>query len=131
MSIKVIKKTMKNTRKFIPWIVLSLMFVVSTTIQTHAQAKNPKPKLQTARVVITDQGYSRNSIVLRRGVPTRITFLRHTDATCATEVVISTYGINRSLPLNTPVVISFTPKRTGEFNFTCGMNMMRGKLIVQ
>ncbi|MBK7393795.1 MAG: cupredoxin domain-containing protein [Chloracidobacterium sp.] len=103
------------------------------TIQTHAQARamNQKPKLQTARVVITDQGYSRTRIVLRRGVPTRITFLRQTDATCATEVVIPAYGINRSLPLNTPIAVSFTPKRSGEFNFTCGMNMMRGKLVVQ
>ncbi len=106
------------------------MFVI-VTIQTHAQAKNSKPKLQTARVVMTDQGYSRTSIVLRRGVPTRITFLRQSDATCATEVVIPEYGINRTLPLNTPVAVSFTPKRSGEFNFTCGMNMMRGKLMVR
>lgn len=124
---------MKNIQKYIHWIVLSLLFVLATTIQTHAQAraKKPKPKLQTARVVITDKGYSRTSIVLRRGVPTRLTFLRQTDATCATEVVIPAYGIRRSLPLNTSIAVSFTPKRSGEFNFTCGMNMMRGKLVVQ
>jgi plastocyanin domain-containing protein len=26
--------------------------------------------------------------------------------------------------------IEFTPEKSGEFTFTCGMNMMRGKLIV-
>jgi plastocyanin domain-containing protein len=124
---------MRKKQDYIHWIVLPLLFVFAMTIHSQAQAraKNPKTKLQTAHVVITEQGYSRSSIVLRRGVPTRLTFLRQTDATCATEVMIPAYGISRSLPLNTPIAVSFTPKRSGEFNFTCGMNMMRGKLVVQ
>lgn len=87
--------------------------------------------MQTARVRINETGYSRTSIVLRRGVPTRLTFLRQTDATCAKEIVIPEYGINRELPLNAAVAVTFTPKRSGEFGFTCGMNMMRGKLVVR
>ena len=35
------------------------------------------------------------------------------------------------LIVNTPVVGRFTPKLSGEVTFTCGMNMMGGKLIVQ
>jgi plastocyanin domain-containing protein len=35
------------------------------------------------------------------------------------------------IPLNEPVVVSFTPKRKGSFTFVCGMNMMRGELIVR
>ncbi len=27
--------------------------------------------------------------------------------------------------------IEFTPDRAGEFTFTCGMSMLRGRLIVQ
>jgi plastocyanin domain-containing protein len=64
-------------------------------------------------------------------VPAKVTFLRTVENTCATEVVFADYGINRSLPLNQPVVISFTPSKAGEFAFTCGMNMHRGKLIVR
>ncbi len=121
---------MKANHRNICWVILSVLFVLTAVSQTNAQGKQ-KPKLQTAKVLINDQGYSRTSITLRRGVPTRITFLRQTDSTCATEIVIAEYGINRPLPLDTPVVVSFTPKRSGEFGFTCGMNMMRGKLIVQ
>lgn len=112
--------------KYIAVLAFCFAFFASASAQTHK-----KPKLQTATVLITESGYSRTSIKLRRGVPTRITFLRQTDATCATEVVVSAYGIRRSLPLNTPTAVSFTPTRSGEFTFTCGMNMMRGKLIVQ
>lgn len=120
--------SMKMKYRNICWVILSVVFLLTAVSKTNAQKKL---KLQTAKVLINDQGYSRTSITLRRGVPTRITFLRQTDSTCATEIVISEYGINRPLPLNTPVVVSFTPKRSGEVGFTCGMNMMRGKLIVQ
>lgn len=114
-------------------IILLVMLIFAAAVQSPAQrrTKVAKQNVQTATVLITEQGYSRTSIILRRGVRTRITFLRRTDNTCATEVVIAAYGINRGLPLNEPVAISFTPKNTGEFLFTCGMNMMRGKLIVQ
>ena len=124
---------MKTLQTLLFGIVTTGLLVFMFTAQSYAQKRTSqgKPKVQTAKVLINEQGYSRTSITLRRGVPTRITFLRQTDTTCATEIVISEYGIKRELPLNMPVAVSFTPKRSGEFSFTCGMNMMRGKLIVQ
>lgn len=107
-----------------------IVLLALASVPVGAQSKR-KPSLQTARVLITEQGYSRTSINLRRGVRTRITFLRQTDSTCAKEIVIPEYGVNRALPLNTAVSVTFTPKRSGEFGFACGMNMHRGRLIVQ
>ncbi len=89
------------------------------------------PRVQTARVEITRQGYKPVSFELKRGVPARVTFVRTTNATCAKEIVLPDFNIRRALPLNRPVVISFTPTEKGEFTFVCGMNMMRGQLIVQ
>ena len=66
-----------------------------------------------------------------RGVPARVTFVRKTDATCVKEIVLPDFGIRRALPLNQPVVVSFTPTKRGAFTFVCGLNMMRGQLIVQ
>lgn len=111
--------------------ILFVLMFLALALSINAQTKGKKVKAQTARVLITEQGFTPYNIRLRRGVPARITFLRKTDATCAKEVVISAYGINRSLPLNQAVVISFTPKKSGEVSFTCGMNMMRGKLLVR
>ena len=89
------------------------------------------PRIQRFTVKITERGFEPESLRLRRGVQARITFLRTTDRTCATEVVISDFGVRRELPLNQPVEIRLTPDKKGEFSFTCGMNMMHGKLIVQ
>jgi plastocyanin domain-containing protein len=35
------------------------------------------------------------------------------------------------LPLNEPVVVEFTPKTSAEIAFVCGMNMLRGTVVVQ
>ena len=87
--------------------------------------------VQKARVEIDKNGYSPASIVLKKGFPAKITFLRKTDDTCATEVVFPDFKIRRELPLNRAVVISLKPTQSGEFAFMCGMDMHRGKLIVQ
>jgi len=96
-----------------------------------ADAQSRKPaRSQSAKVVIGNYGYEPASIRLKRGVPAKVTFLRISESTCATEVLFADYGIRRDLPLNQAVTVSFTPRKAGEFAFTCGMNMHRGKLIV-
>ena len=110
---------------------LLLVFAISATASAQTAKKAAKPRTQTAKILINEQGYSPGSFKLRQGVPAKITFLRMTDRTCGTEIVIPEYGINRPLPLYEKVVVSFTPKRSGEFGFTCGMNMMHGKVVIQ
>jgi Cu+-exporting ATPase len=69
--------------------------------------------------------------MLRAGIPARLTFLRTTDKTCGTEVVFPSLNTKRTLPLNEPVTIEFTPEKTGEIAFACGMNMLHGSVVVQ
>jgi plastocyanin domain-containing protein len=90
-----------------------------------------KPRVQTARIEINAQGYQPASVKLRRNVRARLTFVRTTEATCVRDIVLPDLGLRRELPLNQPVVVSFVPKRRGSFTFVCGMNMMRGELIVR
>ncbi|HEY7183116.1 MAG TPA: cupredoxin domain-containing protein [Blastocatellia bacterium] len=85
---------------------------------------------QTATVEITDNGFEPSSLKLKADAPAKVTFVRKTDATCAKEVVIKEYNIDRKLPLNEPVTVEFTPRK-GEFIFACGMDMLKGKLIVE
>jgi plastocyanin domain-containing protein len=57
--------------------------------------------------------------------------VRKVEATCGNELLIQDYGIKRELPLNQPVVVEFTPAKSGELKFSCGMDMLRGKIIVK
>ncbi len=120
---------MKNKVAF--GIILTAIIGMFGAASGFAQTGKSKPKLQSARIEISENGYRPDSIKLRRGVPAKLTFIRTTDATCGTEIVIPNYAINKALPLNVPVVVNFNPRRSGEFAFTCGMGMLRGKLVVR
>jgi plastocyanin domain-containing protein len=85
---------------------------------------------QVVTIEIKSKGFEPDSLKLKAGVPAKVTFVRKTDETCAREVVIKDYGIERKLPLNEPVIVELTPRK-GEFTFACGMNMLKGKWIVE
>lgn len=76
-------------------------------------------------------GYSPDVIVVKEGVPVRLDFYRDETASCSEQVVFGDFGIARDLPAYQSTAIEFTPNKAGEFTFACGMNMMRGKLIVE
>jgi RND family efflux transporter MFP subunit len=87
--------------------------------------------IQTASVAVTENGYEPSTLTLRAGAPARLIFTRKTDATCGTEVLLPEYSIKKSLPLNKPVAVEFTPRKAGAIPFTCGMNMLKGKVVVR
>ena len=105
--------------------------MLGATVFALPLTARPGPRVQKFTVKITERGFEPLSLTLRRGVQARITFIRTTDQTCAKEIVLRDFGIKRDLPLNQPVVVTLTPNKKSEFIFTCGMDMMRGKLIVQ
>lgn len=83
------------------------------------------------KIIVSEKGFEPARLSVRPGVPARLTFLRTTDATCATEVAIPSLKITRALPLNEPVEIVFTPEKPGEIAFACGMAMFSGSIVVQ
>lgn len=76
-------------------------------------------------------GYSPDVIVVKQGTPVRLDFYRDETASCSETVVFGDFGIARDLPAFKTTSIELTPERTGEYTFTCGMNMLRGKLVVE
>jgi len=86
---------------------------------------------QTVNVVVNAQGYQPSRVRVRSGAATRIAFVRTTDETCGTEVVVPSLDIRRPLPLNEPVVIEVAAASRGEIAFLCGMGMLRGAVVVE
>ena len=76
-------------------------------------------------------GYSPDVVVVKQGRPVRLDFYRDETASCSEQVVFGDFGIARDLPAYRTTPIEFTPDRSGEFTWTCGMNMLRGKLVVE
>ena len=86
--------------------------------------------VQEIKVTVKD-GYSPDVIAVKRGLPVRLNFYRDETSSCSEQIVFGDFGIARNLPPFKTTPIEFTPEKTGEFAFTCGMNMLRGKLIVE
>lgn len=76
-------------------------------------------------------GYSPDRIVVKHGVPVKLNFYRDETSSCSEQVIIGDFGIARDLPAFKTTAVEFTPDKAGEFGFTCGMNMLHGKLIVE
>ena len=76
-------------------------------------------------------GYTPDRVVVRAGSPVRLNFYRDESNSCSETVVFGDFGVARQLPAHKKTAVEFTPERPGEFTWTCGMSMMRGKLVVQ
>jgi plastocyanin domain-containing protein len=75
-------------------------------------------------------GYSPDLVVARRGVPLTLVFDRQEENPCSDEVVLPEFGIRRALPAFEKTRIEIVPERVGEYPFSCGMNMLHGKIRV-
>ncbi len=89
-------------------------------------------------VVISDSiditvngGYQPEVISIPKGKTTTLNFFRKDPSSCLEEVVLSDFKIRKPLPLNQKVAIEITPQKTGEYVYSCGMNMFHGKIIVK
>ena len=81
--------------------------------------------------ITVEGGYQPEVISIPQGKPITINFLRKDSSSCLEEVVLSDFKIRKHLPLNQKVSIELTPQESGEFNFSCGMGMFHGKIIVK
>ncbi|HWS85835.1 MAG TPA: cupredoxin domain-containing protein [Pyrinomonadaceae bacterium] len=117
--------------------LLALSILVASAAAAHlpgparARAAQPQGVGQVETVKITGQGINPETVMLRRKIPVRLTFLRETADTCATEIRVEELGINVALPLNQPVSVELTPERSGKFGFGCGTGKFRGVIVVR
>jgi plastocyanin domain-containing protein len=81
--------------------------------------------------IVVDGGYDPATVAVERGRPVRLLFDRRDKGSCTEEVVLPDFGVRRFLPTGNVTPVEFTPARAGTFEFTCGMGMVRGKLIVK
>jgi plastocyanin domain-containing protein len=101
----------------------------ATAATTEAEACAIGEDVQEARVTVKG-GYSPARVRVAKGRPVRLTFDRQETSRCSEELLIPAFGIRQSLPSGKETAIEFTPTAAGTFPFTCGMDMLRGELVV-
>lgn len=98
--------------------------------------KKARPASESSRgfqeaFITVKGGYDPNVIVVKQGKPVRLNFLRQESDDCSERVIFSDFNKSAILTPFQTVPVEFTPEKQDEFEFTCGMGMMRGKLIVE
>ncbi len=83
---------------------------------------------QTVQLSVTKDGFVPDRVVVKAGKPVRLVVTRKVEITCATEIVMKDFAVNRPLPLNEAVTVTITPQKPGEYRYACGMDMVAGIL---
>jgi len=103
-----------------------------TSRHASVHAASASDSLQTAQITIGPDGFSPDRVQLKPGVPAELVFTRTTDRTCATNVQIAALDVEPvDIPLQEPTPVRFTPGAAGTYTFACGMDMIRGSLVVR
>jgi len=82
-------------------------------------------------MVLVKGGYTPDVIIVEKGKPVRLNFVRTESASCSEMVLFPDFNKSAKLPEGETVPVEFMPDKAGEFEFQCQMGMLRGKLIVE
>ncbi len=91
-----------------------------------AAKPGPDGKVQ---VVATKEGFEPNRIEAKAGQPLTLVFTRTEEKTCMTGVVFPELGIEKDIPIGTPVEVTVTPKADGKIAFQCPMGMGKSTIV--
>ncbi len=81
--------------------------------------------------IVVKGGYAPAAVRVCVGRPLRLVFDRQETSGCSEEVVFADFGVRKFLPPFEKTAVELTQTRPGTFEFTCGMGMLRGRLIVE
>ena len=113
-------------------IVIIAGFVgIVVTYWFFLMKKDKTVEVERSIDILVDGGYSPSKISVKKNKTTQINFLRKDPSSCLEEVLLPDFKIRQYLPLNKKISISITPKKEGEYEIVCGMNMFHGKIIVK
>lgn len=122
---------MRSLKLLTPWLVFAAIGLVALAPSVQAEqtpATAPAPRVVEIKVA---GGYHPDRVTVPAGEPVRLAFTRTEYSGCTLEVVFPTLGVRAKLPTNQRVEIDLGPLPAGEIPFHCGMNMVRGTLIVE
>ena len=99
-------------------------------VSTSSSATSSLPA--AIRVEANDQGFTPSRVQVTANQPTRLTFRRTSDGTCATSVVFPDLKLERELPKDQDVTIELPAMATGrDVTFQCGMGMYKSKVVAR
>jgi len=120
------------------WIVIAVGLAAVLWVNWYFFLADRAPVIQSASAALPDEvtvvvrgSYAPSTIRARAGAPLRLRFDRQETASCSEEVVFPDFGLRRFLPAHQQTVVEVTPPAPGTYEFTCGMGMLRGRVVAE
>lgn len=111
--------------------VITVPYVVNVAEGAPKTVTAVKPENGVIKINVDSKGFSPAAIELKKGEKVKLLFNRTDEKNCANEVVFESLNIKKELPVGQETAVEITPSETGEIAFACGMNMYKGKIVVQ
>lgn len=96
-------------------------FVGTKMVEAHTR---------TVKIRVDKNGFSPATIEVEEGHKLNLVFRRADKNNCGGEIVFQKLKIRKALPVGKDVIVSLNPTEAGQISFTCGMGMMKGKIVV-
>ena len=87
--------------------------------------------MEKAVKIDVKNGYEPQTVAVPKGVTTKLVFNRTNPSSCLAKVRSTDLDFEQDLPLNENVTISITPDKAGEYDYSCGMGMFHGKVVLK
>ncbi|MFZ1700981.1 MAG: cupredoxin domain-containing protein [Pyrinomonadaceae bacterium] len=85
---------------------------------------------RTVKIKVDKNGFSPSSIDAEAGHKLNLVFNRADKNNCGSVVVFPKQKIRKNLPVGKDVIVSIMPTEAGSINFTCGMGMYKGSIVI-
>lgn len=112
-------------------VTLASILGIAFTYWFFLDKKEKEIQVSDSVDIVVDGGYTPEAISIPKNKTTKINFIRKDSNSCLEEVILGDFKIKKYLPLNQKITVELTPKKTGEFTYSCAMNMYHGKIIVK
>lgn len=111
--------------------IITVPFVINVVAGAGDTETAAKPSNGEIKINVSGEGFTPSVVEVKQDQPVKLIFYRADANNCGSEVIFSKLDLKKELPVGQEVAIEINPKETGEIAFNCGMNMMKGKIIVQ
>lgn len=112
--------------------IVTVFFVVAVKEgQAKAENKSVKIPKDAVKITVSENGYEPSEVKINADVK-RLAFYRADANNCGGEIVFKEFDIKKTLPVGEVVIIDLpNTLKDNTIEFACGMNMLKGKIIIQ
>jgi plastocyanin domain-containing protein len=111
-------------------LALGLALFAPLTIHAPPARAGERPESVREIEIVVDGAYRPARIRVAQGERVRLRFVRKDWNGCTRELLIPALSLRRALPPGKPVIVDLPALAPGEYEFRCGMNMIRGTITV-